>query len=301
MVPLNHIGERDETLPQLRSWLFVPANRPDRVAKAFESGADAVIMDLEDACPASEKESARVFVADAVRAYKRAAAFVRINAGTTSLALADLSAVMVPGLVGVMLPKAETTAMLEAVAWTMGQLEMQRGMPVGSVELVPLVESALGMVDLTPLARSGLRRVRRMTFGAGDLTLDLGTHWTTQEAELLPFRIAMVAASRAAGLDPPIDTVWPAISDGEGLLNCLASASGLGFAGKLLIHPSQVSATNEAFTPSAEAVAHARRVISAAAEAEVAGQGAFQLDGRIVDHVIILQARRVLDANEELQ
>lgn len=286
-------------MARFRSWLFVPANRPDRVAKAFASGADAVIMDLEDACPPAEKEAARAVVAEAARNQRRALPFVRINAASTSLALADLSAVVVPGLAGVVLPKAETVGMLAAVDWAISQLEMRHGMLIGSVELVPLIESALGMVDMALLARSGLARIRRMTFGAGDLTLDLNARWTDQESELLPLRVSLVAASRAAGLEPPIDTVWPAISDPAGLQRCLGLASDLGFAGKLLIHPAQVAPANDAFLPTPEAVAHATRVVAAAAEAEAAGQGAFQLDGRLVDHVIVLQARRVIEASGE--
>lgn len=283
----------------LRSWLFVPANRPDRIAKAFVSGADAVIMDLEDACPPAEKESARAFVVEAASSQRGALAFVRINAATTALALADLSAVIVPGLTGVVLPKAETTAMLAAVDWTIGQLEAQRAIPIGSIELVPLVESAVGMIDLTQLARSGLPRIRRLTFGAGDLTLDLGARWTEEENELLPLRLSLVAASRAAGLYPPIDTVWPVISNSVALKRSLNLASDLGFAGKLLIHPRQVEPTNQAFQPSADAIDHARLVIAAATDAEAAGHGAFQFEGRLIDHVIVLQARRILEASRE--
>jgi citrate lyase subunit beta/citryl-CoA lyase len=224
---------------------------------------------------------------------------VRINAASTSLALADLTAVIIPGLTGVVLPKAESVGVLQSIDWAMGQIEGQRGMTVGAVELMPLVESALGIVDLGQIARAALPRIRRLTFGAGDLTLDLGVRWTETESELLPTRIGLVAASRAAGLEPPIDTPWPAISDAIGYRRCLMQVRDLGFGGKLLIHPNQVNAANETFIPSAEAIADAQRVLAAAAEAEKAGRGAFQLDGRLVDHVNVVQARRVLEAARE--
>ena len=284
-------------MARYRSWLFVPANRPDRVEKAFASGADAVIMDLEDACPPAEKAAAREVVADAAKRLTGARAFVRINAATTPIALGDLWSTVTPGLAGVVLPKSESVAMLHAIDWAIAQLEAQRGIVAGAVELMPLVETALGIVDVVALARSGLARVRRMTFGAGDLSLDMGMRWTSHEAELSHARMALVATSRAAGLEPPIDTVWPAISDAEGYQRCLAQAHDLGFGGKLLIHPGQVEAANKAFLPSPESVAHAKRVVAAAAAAEAQGQGAFQLDGRLVDHVIVVQARRILEAS----
>ncbi|MBB6123389.1 HpcH/HpaI aldolase/citrate lyase family protein [Sphingobium subterraneum] len=285
-------------MARYRSWLFVPANRPDRVVKAFASGADAVIIDLEDACPVAEKVASRALVAEAIANHSGAHAFVRINAATTPLALADLAAVIVPGLSGIVLPKAETLGMLHAIDWAIGQFETERGLATGTVELMPLVESALGLVDLAAIARSGLSRIRRLTFGAGDLTLDLGARWTTDEAELFPLRSALVAVSRAAGLAPPIDTPWPAIHDQAGYDRCLERVRDLGFGGKMLIHPSHVEAANRTFMPSAEAVDYARRVIAAAAEAEASGSGAFQLDGRLIDQVNIVQARRVLDAHE---
>jgi citrate lyase subunit beta / citryl-CoA lyase len=295
------LNYKERVLARYRSWLFVPANRPDRITKAFASGADAVIMDLEDACPPAEKVAARAAVADAARRQTGARAFVRINAAATSSALADLTEVVVPGLAGVMLPKSETLAGLQAIDWAIGQLEAQQSMTIGSVELLPLIESALGIVDLSEIARSELQRIHRLTFGAGDMTLDLGARWTPDEAELFPFRTSLVAVSRAAGLEPPIDTVWPWISDHEGLQRCLAQSNNLGFSGKLLIHPNHVGVTNEVFTPSEETIAYAKRVIAAAAEAEAAGQGAFQLDGLLVDHVNVVQARRILESSGVLK
>lgn len=286
---------------RLRSWLFVPANRRDRVDKAFAGDADAVIMDLEDACPASEKAVARSVVADVVRRHGGARCYVRINDASTPLALADLEAAVAPGVTGIMLPKAETVGMLQAIDWAIGQLETRHDLAAGTVELMPLVETGTGVVDIAQLARSGIARIRRLTFGAGDLTVDLGMQWTTDEAELAPIRAALVTASRAGGLAAPVDTVWPGISDVEGFGRCLARASAMGFAGKLLIHPNQVAAANATFTPSDAAVFEARRVLAAAAQAEELGQGAFQLDGRLLDHVSVVRARRVLETIGETE
>lgn len=286
-------------MPQLRSWLFVPANRPDRVAKAFAGAADAIIMDLEDACPVAEKEAAREHVAEAAHAFGGQRCFVRINAASTALALADLEAAVVPGVAGVMLPKAERVADLRAVDWAIGQLEHRRVLPAGTVELIPLIETGLGVSDVSEIARSPIARIRRLTFGAGDLTVDLGMRWTEDEAELAAVRLGLVTASRAAGLEAPIDTVFPGIADPEGFSRSAERAHDMGFAGKLLIHPSQIDIAHASLTPGTEAVTRAKRVLAAAAEAEAAGHGAFQLDGRLMDHVSVVQARRVLAASGE--
>ena len=288
-------------MQQLRSWLFVPANRADRVAKAFAGDADAVVMDLEDACPADEKASARANVADAATAHGGRKCYVRINAAATPLALADLEAVVLPGMAGVMLPKAEVLADLHTVDWVMGQLEARHGLPSGSIELIPLIESGLGVIEAAALARAGLPRIRRLTFGAGDLSLDLGARWTTDEAELAWTRQVLVTASRAGGLESPIDTVWPGLSDQEGFVRSAERARDLGFAGKLLIHPGQIEPAHAVFTPDPAAVDHARRVLAAAAEAEAEGHGAFRLDGRLMDNVSVVRARRVLAAIGEAQ
>ena len=292
------LGER--SVPSRRSWLFVPANREDRIAKAFATSADAVLMDLEDACPEADKASARRLVADAAAANGGRRCFVRINSAQTRHALDDLEAVVVEGLAGVMLPKAETAAGIHAISWVLDQLEMRRGLERGSIELIPLVETAIGVCNMTEIARCHIERVRRLTFGAGDLTTDLGTAWTRDEGELSQVRTTIVTASRAGRLEPPIDTVWPGIADADGLALSLSRARSMGFGGKLLIHPSQVDTANSALSPTEEEISHARRVLEAAAAAQAEGMGAFQLDGRLMDHVSVVRARRTLTSIGEI-
>ena len=278
-----------------RSWLFVPANRADRVAKAFATNTHAVIMDLEDACPESEKEAARAVVAQAAAdTHGGPRCYVRINAAQTRFALGDIEAVAMRGVAGVVLPKAERISDLQAIDWALEQFEVRRDLPRGSIEMIPLIETALGVSEVNAIARCGIARIRQLTFGAGDLTTDLGVRWTRAEEELSYVRAKIVIASRAGGLEPPIDTVWPGISDADGMDLSLDRARSMGFAGKLLIHPSQVDATNSALAPTRQEIATARRVLEAAATAEVAGQGAFQLDGKLMDHVSVVRARRTL-------
>jgi citrate lyase subunit beta / citryl-CoA lyase len=277
-----------------RSWLFVPGNRTDRISKAFSSAADAVIIDLEDACPEAEKVTARGNAAAAAAANPGSRCFVRINSAETMFGLGDLEEVAVAGLAGILLPKAETASRLEAIDWVLGQLEAARGLPTGAIELLPLIETAKGVCNMVAIACCGLPRVRRLTFGAGDFTTDLGIDWSREERELESLRAALVTASRAGGLEPPVDTIWPTIADAEGLGRSLTQARQMGFAGKAVIHPSHVAAANAAFAPSQAAIAMANRVLEAAAAAERDGQGAFQMDGRLMDHVSVVWARRVL-------
>lgn len=133
-----------------------------------------------------------------------------------------------------------------------------------------------------------------MAFGAGDFTLDLDITWSRDEIELLPYRSGFVAASRAAGLEAPIDTVWVDLQDKDGYQQSAARVRALGFQGKLCIHPEQVPVANTIFGPTAEAVAQAKRVIAAFAEAEAQGLASIQLDGRFIDYPIVHRARRIV-------
>ncbi|MBP2293638.1 HpcH/HpaI aldolase/citrate lyase family protein [Azospirillum rugosum] len=277
----------------LRSLLFAPGNHPRRVEKAFTLGADAVILDLEDACAVAEKAATRPVVVEALRRLRPCLGYVRVNALSTDFAYEDLRAVVQAGVDGIVLPKVERPDDLRTADWLVGQLERERGLPVGSTDIIPILESGAGFSALDAIARSGTR-VRRFAFGAGDFTLDMGLTWTRDELELLHHRSAIVLASRAAGLEPPIDTVWIDLKDADGFRDSSVRARTLGFQGKLCIHPDQVPAVNDAFTPTDAEVRKARRVIDAFAEAEAKGSSSFQIDGQFVDYPILYQAQRVL-------
>lgn len=282
-----------------RSLLFAPGNHPRRVEKAFSLGADAVILDLEDACAVAEKAATRPVVVEALRRPRDCLGYVRINALSTEYAYDDLLTVVTHGVDGIIVPKIETPDELRTVEWLVCQLERDRGLAAGAFDVIPILESGAGFAAVQAIARSGTR-VRRLAFGAGDFTLDLGLAWTRDETELLPYRSAVVLASRAAGLEPPVDTVWIDLRDQEGFRMSAHRARGLGFQGKLCIHPDQVGPTNEAFTPTEAEVERARRVIQAFKEAEARGSASFQLDGQFVDYPIVYQARRVLAAMEKV-
>lgn len=277
----------------LRSLLFAPGNHPRRVEKALGLAADGVILDLEDAVAVSEKTSTRAVVRQALSAPRTGKLYVRINAMTTEWCHGDLIAVVQPNLDGIILPKVEHAHELRTIDWLLGNLERIRGLGVGNIDLVPIIETALGIANLAEITRAGTR-VRRLAFGAGDFTLDMGMAWTRSEAELLPHRAACVLHSRAGGLEPPMDTVWADLRDADGFAASCKHAAELGFQGKMCIHPDQIAGANAAFSPSPEAIEKARRVVAAFNEAEAQGLASIQLDGQFIDYPIVQRARRVL-------
>jgi citrate lyase subunit beta/citryl-CoA lyase len=279
----------------LRSLLFAPGNHARRVAKALTLDADAVILDLEDACPIPDKVATRAVVVDALRQPRRARGYVRINALSTEFGYGDLVAVVQREVDGVMLTKVNGPDDVKIADWLMTQLERERGLPQGSVEVLPLIETGSGLANAEAIARAA-PRVRRLAFGAGDFTLDLGIRWTREETELVAFRSTLVLASRAAGVEPPIDLAWIDVQDAGGLANSIRWGRTLGFQGKLCIHPDHVGAINEAFSPGEREVEKAQRIVAAFREAESRGSAAFALDGMLIDYAIVHQAERVLAA-----
>jgi len=277
----------------LRSFLFAPGNHARRVEKALSLDADAVILDLEDAVAIVEKPAAREAVAAAFARPRRGLLYIRVNAVDTEFCYGDLLAVALPGVDGIILPKVETAAGLATIDWLLAQLERERGLAVGGIDLIPIIETAQGLDRLSSILGAGTR-VRRVAFGAGDFTLDVNMVWSRGETELAPARAAIVTASRAAGIEAPLDTVWVELTDPEGLEASARTALGLGFQGKMCIHPDQIPIVNRVFTPSDEEVAFAERVAAAFAKAEKEGSAAIQLDGKFIDYPIVYRAQRVL-------
>lgn len=280
-----------------RTFLFAPGDHPRRAEKALNAGADAAILDLEDAVAVSAKPAARAAVRAALERPRSCRGFVRVNAFRTEWCFADIDAVAGPRLDGIVLPKLESPGELVAVDWMLSALERGRGSPPGGVEVVPLLETGLGFARLGALATAAASlggRVRRLAFGAGDYTLDLGIAWSRTETELEPARAQLVLQSRAAGLEAPVDTVWIELREAEAFRASCARGAALGFGGKLCIHPDQVPVANAAFSPPEAEVARARRVAAAFAEAEARGLASIQVEGRFVDYPVAERARRLV-------
>ena len=274
-----------DKLALARSFLFVPATRPERYAKALVSGADAVIIDLEDAVAAQEKKGARRQLASAFEqlgASERARTVVRMNASGTPWFDDDL--VFLAGLVGqglpaVMLPKAESALVLQQLAQALGP----------DCALLPLVESLAGWDGVDALAAAP--QVLRLALGHLDFQADVGMAAGADEVELVPVRLAVVLAARRARLAAPIDGVTAAIRDAERLQEDAARSRRFGFGAKMCIHPEQIALVNAAFSPGAAELDWARRVLAAV---EAAGGGVVSLDGRMVDGPVVRSAQRTL-------
>jgi citrate lyase subunit beta / citryl-CoA lyase len=277
----------------LRSFLFAPGNHARRVEKALTLDADAVILDLEDAVATAEKPATREAVAVALTRPRRGLLYVRVNAFDTEFCYGDLAAVVRPGLDGIILPKVESAAGVAAIDWLLAQLEREHGLATGAVDLIPIIETARGLRQIEAMLAAGTR-TKRVAFGAGDFTLDVNLVWSRDEGELAHARAAIVIASRAAGIEAPLDTVWVDLADEAGLEASARTALALGFQGKMCIHPNQIAVVNRVFTPSDDEVAFAERVAAAFAAAEASGSAAIQLDGKFIDYPIVYRAQRVL-------
>lgn len=276
-----------------RSFLFAPGNHPRRVEKAFSLDADAVILDLEDACPVAEKVATRSIVVAACQSRRTCLGYIRINATSTEYGYGDIVAVVHAGVDGIVLPKVETADEIKAVDWVVTNLEQERGLPIGAVDVIPIIETGKGMANIRAITAAGTR-VRRIAFGAGDFTLDMNMEWSRSEVELFAYRSECVLASRAAEIEPPIDTVWTDLKDLVGFSDSVRQIRSLGFQGKMCIHPAQVPIVNVGLSPSAEQIDWSRRAVEAFETAEAAGSASIQLEGKFIDYPIVHRARRVL-------
>ncbi len=287
-----------------RTFLFAPGDHPRRAEKVMQVGADVAILDLEDAVALSAKVAARDAVNGALQRPRTCRAYVRVNAFDTPFCFGDVQAVIGERLDGIVLPKLQDAAQLVAVDWMIGNLEAERGLARGIIDVMPLIETARGMAAVRDLARAAAAlpsgRVRRLAFGAGDYTTDLGITWTLAEDELTPARSEMVLASRAAGLEPPIDTVFIELREAEAFKATCARGVVLGFQGRLCIHPDQVAIANTAYSPTREEIIRAEKIVAAFADSEAQGLASIQVDGRFVDYPIVQRAERILAIAERI-
>lgn len=282
--------------PPIRSYLYAPGSNPGVMEKALAAGADAVILDLEDSVAPAEKLAARQQVAAVIAhagAAPRGELHVRINRGPDGPDRDDLAAVTAPGLTGVRLPKIGSADEVRAVAAALDGLEGSAGMAPGTVLLYLSIETAAAALAATELA--GSPRVARLVFGATDFLADIASPGATDGPATAVARGTLVLASRAAGIGAPVDCVHTALDDEDGLRRSARSARELGFFGKSVIHPRQISAVHEVFTPSGAELSEARRVL---AHVAAYGDGASALDGQMIDAAVVARARRLIVMSE---
>ncbi len=287
----------------IRTALFVPGNRPDRVDKAIRTAADVVIIDLEDAVPYSQKKETRPVVREKILDYQERPVFVRINALDTEFFQEDLNAVVVEGLACIMVPKVETAAQIQEINRGLLKIEEKKGLRPGSVSIIALIESALAVENVFQIVsqRTDPQRLFTVAFGAADFALDMGFEITKTGEELLYPRARIAVACRAGGVEPPLDTPFMIdLEDLEALEADIKRACRFGFQGKLSIHPKQVDICNRLFSPTQGDIEYAQKVIQAFDAAEADGTAAIQLEGKFIDYPVVERCRRILKISKLL-
>ena len=263
------------------AFLFVPGTRPERFTKALDSGADSVIIDLEDAVAAEDKQTARNAIRTAWPTFnteQKKRLIIRSNSPGSQFYAADLMLAQELDLPCLLIPKSESLDQINGAAQILP-----------NTAIIPMIETAIGLDRINDIATA--EQVLRLALGNLDLQADLGMVCDSQESELQTARFQIVLASRLAQIAPPIDGVTPSTDDIERITNDAERAKRIGFGGKLCIHPKQVPLVKAAFLPSAEEISWAFRVI----EADKASKGgAVKLDGRMIDHPVVLLAQRTL-------
>ena len=286
----------------VRTALFAPGIKERVMTKALESGADAVILDLEDSVPVASKAEARALVAKSIDAaagsLSRPLIYVRVNGAATGLLTDDLNAVVRPGLDAILLSKAENVEDVQKTAAALERNESQCGMKQGSVEIILQIENALGVYNCFNLIKAS-PRVAATCFGSardGDLQTDLGCSWSIEGTELLYARSKVLLDTRAAGSHiHPLDGVFSDLNDETGLIADSRLSARLGYIGRTVIHPKQIAPVKGAYAVPELEVAYYQKVVVEFAAAEKAGTAAIAVDGKLVDYAMAQRARRVLE------
>lgn len=286
-----------------RSYLYVPADRPDRLGRAHTRGADALIVDFEDSVPPAAKSAARENFTDWLRnssglagAERACPVWVRVNqAGSDGLPpLDDLAAAVHPAVKGILVPKCESLEELQRLDVALLRLERMCGIPDGSMAIAALIETAAGLQAVQAIARAP--RVARLQIGEADLRASLRMTPGPDNAEMLPLRLSIVVASAAAGIAPPVGPVHIRIDDLGDLRRSTDSLRRLGFFGRAAVHPAQIPVIHDVFTPSSEETQAAADVLRRMDAARLAGGGvARAADGGLVDAAVARSARIVVE------
>ncbi len=283
-----------------RSMLFLPGNNPNMLINAGTLAADAVIFDLEDAVSPAEKDAARILVRNTMKYMElgNCEVIVRINSVDTTYWQADIDAIIPfkPNLI--LLPKTGTAEDVLIADRYITETEAKLGIEKGTIGLMPLIETALGVEDSYTIA-SAAERVKALFLGAEDLTADLQCKRTKEGREIEYARTRLVVAARAAGVDV-YDTPFTDVNDDEGIVTDANLAKSLGFTGKASISPRHVEVINSVFSPTQAEIDYAYEVLDAIALAKEQGKGAIALHGKMIDAPIVARAERTISMAEAL-
>jgi len=279
----------------IRSMLFIPGNNPGMLLNADVHGADAIILDLEDAVSPDQKDAARILVRNAVKslAYKGCQLIIRVNPPSTEYYEADLE-MMIPLKPGIIMPtKVDGEEYIRALDEKITLLESKYGPEQGEVKILPLIETAEGIENAFRIAKAS-GRVMGLFLGAEDYSADMRAHRSKEGDEILYARGRILNAARAAGIEA-FDTPFTDVNDEEGLEKDALFAREMGFSGKAAISPRHVSGINAAFSPSASEIAYAKEVLMVIEEGKRLGKGAVSLRGKMIDKPIVDRALYVIE------
>jgi citrate lyase subunit beta/citryl-CoA lyase len=279
--------------PVWRSILYVPGNVPKFIDKAHERGADCILVDLEDSVTVAEKPTARAMLPETMKKVVRGGAdvAVRINR-PLRLAIPDIEAAVRPGLAALFVTKTEGVQHLRLLDEAVSEMERERGMPVGSVGFSAMIEHPRALTELADIAERG-PRVIAMMLGGEDFALETGSIPSDESLELPKRLVAFAAQAHGVAMIGILGTVAD-YSDPAAYKKSAERARRFGFSGGTCVHPGLVQALNDAFTPSAEDVAYARKLIAADEKAAAEGRGSFTVDGKMIDIPVIDRARRLI-------
>ena len=289
-----------QPIKMYRTLLFAPGSRPELLAKAQLGDADAMIFDLEDSVPLNAKDEARKNIADALAAGLKKPMFLRISNPRAGDFLADLqvlaNASSLVNVAGVVLPKADDADDIQAVAKALKDVEAKHNMQEGTLSVLPLIETCLGLRNGFDIAKASPRVIGMALASAeqGDFMVDLGGRWTPRSLALAYPRSKLVVDARAAGVQWLVDGVFMNLKDTDMLREECLIARELGFVGKMAIHPTQVDVMHTVFSPSELEVAYARGLIAAFRDGEARGVGAVKFEGMMVDYANVRLAERTL-------
>ncbi|HEY3519163.1 MAG TPA: CoA ester lyase [Gammaproteobacteria bacterium] len=279
----------------LRSPLFVPGNKASMLEKALGLKPDAFVPDMEDSVPAAEKANARETIAAFLPRLAATGIPVipRVNSLDTEWIEADLEAVVGAHVFGVSVGKVRRAGDIAAISRLIGKLETRAGLPLGKLHLVPWIETAEAIVNAAEICRAS-ERIVAVAFGGEDFTNDMGIERLEDELQIAYARQGLCIAARAAHV-LALDTPYFKLRNLEGLRDNSLKAKSIGFKGKFAIHPEQIDTLNECFSPSAQEVAHAERIVGAYEEAERRGRASTSLDGWVIDVPVVKRARALLE------
>jgi len=289
-----------QPIKMYRTLLFAPGSRPELLAKAQLGDADAMIFDLEDSVPLNAKDEARKNIADALAVGLKKPMFLRISNPRAGDFMADLqvlaNASSLVNVAGVVLPKADDAEDIQAVAKALKDVESKHNMQEGTLSILPLIETCLGLRNGFDIAKASPRVIGMALASAeqGDFMVDLGGRWTPRSLALAYPRSKLVVDARAAGVQWLVDGVFMNLKDTDMLREECLIARELGFVGKMAIHPTQVDVMHTVFSPSELEVAYARGLIAAFRDGEARGVGAVKYEGMMVDYANVRLAERTL-------